>query len=186
MNRFVLYIVLAALGYWLFFHESSIATVGTNGYEYPGYEISPQKPYTMQALVLGTKSYTSGREAELSRLDFALGWGPMADQRALDKIDISQRGRFYFWRVDSFREVGLSRREIEQHSANVHIIPASEAVTQKLGEVDRGDRIELRGQLVNVRAADGWRWRSSLTFDDTGKGACELLWLEELQIIEAA
>jgi hypothetical protein len=65
----------------------------------------------------------------------------------------------------------------------VHIIPASPAVAAVLEQVRRDDTVRLAGQLVNVRAADGWRWRSSTTFEDTGDGACELLWLEQLEIL---
>ena len=31
-----------------------------------------------------------------------------------------------------------------------------------------------------MRAPDGWRWRSSLTREDTGAGACELVWVERI------
>jgi hypothetical protein len=46
--------------------------------------------------------------------------------------------------------------------------------------VRAGDQIRLRGYLVRVAASDGWQWRSSLTRDDTGAGACELVLLESL------
>jgi hypothetical protein len=32
------------------------------------------------------------------------------------------------------------------------------------------------------RAPDGWRWRSSLTREDTGAGACELVWVERIAV----
>jgi hypothetical protein len=32
--------------------------------------------------------------------------------------------------------------------------------------------------LVEADGRDGWKWRSSLTRDDTGDGACELMWVE--------
>ena len=42
--------------------------------------------------------------------------------------------------------------------------------------------ITLHGYLVEVRANDGWHWRSSLTRNDTGNGACELVWVESVEI----
>ena len=36
--------------------------------------------------------------------------------------------------------------------------------------------------LIEVRGADGWRWRSSLTREDTGAGACELVWVERIAV----
>jgi hypothetical protein len=41
----------------------------------------------------------------------------------------------------------------------------------------------VRGYLVEARGADGWRWRSSLTREDTGAGACELIWVESVSTI---
>jgi hypothetical protein len=51
-----------------------------------------------------------------------------------------------------------------------------------LKSVRTGQLVKLSGYLVEARAADGWSWRSSLTRDDTGPGACELVWLTELDV----
>jgi hypothetical protein len=42
--------------------------------------------------------------------------------------------------------------------------------------------VALTGYLVEVRGPDGFRWRSSLTREDTGNGACELVWVEKLDV----
>ena len=186
MSRFLAVVALCAIAYWMLFNDASVAVEGEDGFAYPGYAIHPQKSYAMSARVLARKNYSSGREAELSPVDLALGWGPMSAVEALERVEISQRGRFYYWKVESFAAAGMSRKEIEHNSANVHVIPASEWVRDQLAGVREGDLVELRGQLVNVRADDGWRWRSSLTFNDTGKGACELLWLEDIEVLDAA
>ena len=181
MQRLLSLICVLALTYWFFIgRDSSIAIETADGYAYPSYTIEPAKPYQMQARVLSRKDYTSGREAELSPVDLALGWGPMMDSDTLREIEVSQSGRFYFWKVASFP---IPRQAIEHNSANVHIVPANKQVAQELAHIEAGDMIELSGQLINVNAEDGWRWRSSLSFTDTGKGACELLWLEGLRAI---
>jgi hypothetical protein len=36
--------------------------------------------------------------------------------------------------------------------------------------------------LVNATRADGWHWNSSLSRDDTGAGACELLLLSDIAV----
>jgi hypothetical protein len=83
--------------------------------------------------------------------------------------------------VESFP---LPRREIETSSANMHLIPANDAVSSVIREIRNGDIIELSGSLVNVISEDdGWRWKSSQTRNDTGNGACELIWVESLQIV---
>jgi hypothetical protein len=35
---------------------------------------------------------------------------------------------------------------------------------------------------MEARAPDGWRWRSSLTREDVGNGACELVWVERIEV----
>jgi hypothetical protein len=181
MQRFIIIACALAFTYWFFAgRDASIAIETADGYAYPSYTIEPAKAYQMQARVLSRRDYSSGREAELSPVDLALGWGPMMDSDTLKEIKISQSGRFYFWKVGKFP---IPRKAIEHNSANVHIVPANKRVAQELAHVSAGDMVELSGQLINVSADDGWRWRSSLSFTDTGKGACELLWLEGLRTI---
>jgi hypothetical protein len=181
VQRLIFISCLFALAYWfLVDRDASVAIDTAGGYAYPSYTIETAKPYQMQARVLGRKDYSSGREAELSPVDLALGWGPMMDPQNLSEIEISQSGRFYFWKVKQFP---IPRRAIEHNSANVHIVPANKRVARNLDQVERGDVLALSGQLINVSADDGWRWRTSLSFTDTGRGACELLWLEDLTVL---
>lgn len=60
------------------------------------------------------------------------------------------------------------------------MIPGNSEVEKQLRRVREGDVIKFRGYLVRVEASDGWNWTSSLTRDDTGAGACELILLESL------
>jgi len=54
---------------------------------------------------------------------------------------------------------------------------------RRLKAVKPGDTVRIRGYLVQVEGKDGWRWRSSLTRDDTGGGACELIFIQELDVL---
>lgn len=145
------------------------------------YMITPLASYRIHARVLSRENYRSGREAELSPVDLALGWGKMSDQMIVDRIDIAQSGRRYRWRVDVFP---IPRKEIERTSANVHIIPADESVQRMLNDVVKGMVVDMQGYLVKATADDGWRWSSSLRRTDTGDGACEVFWVEDIRIDE--
>jgi len=144
-----------------------------------GYRITPLQSFSLEARVLSTEHYWFDRGAELSPVDLALGWGPMSDQAILDHIDISQGHRFYFWHVAKFP---IPRRDIETHSANMHMIPATSDIERRLESVRSGEIVRLRGYLVEVQGQDGFTWRSSLTREDTGAGACELVWVEQLEV----
>ena len=62
------------------------------------------------------------------------------------------------------------------------MIPADASVAYELKRVRVGDVVSLDGMLVEADKANGWRWRSSLTRDDTGGGACELVYVQSLTI----
>jgi hypothetical protein len=49
--------------------------------------------------------------------------------------------------------------------------------------VRAGSLVRFSGYLVKVEAPDGWAWVSSLTRDDTGAGACELVWVDDLETL---
>ncbi len=149
-------------------------------YVFQEYRIQPLASFQLQARVLGVERYRFGRDAVLSPVDLALGWGPMADVTALESIDISQSSRFYYWRV---REFPIPRRDIETNSANMHVIPANEEVKAALFDLKEGQVVQIHGYLVSIDTDDGWQWRSSLTRKDTGYRACELVLAEKLRIL---
>ncbi|MES2554473.1 MAG: hypothetical protein V4588_12525 [Pseudomonadota bacterium] len=150
-----------------------------NSFTHNGYQLTPLADFAIEARVLSVKRYSLGREADLSPVDLALGWGPMSDQAVLEKIDISQGNRFYFWHVDEFF---IPREEIETHSANMHMIPADREVEKSLNSIRQGQIVSLRGYLVEARASDGWMWRSSLSRTDTGNGACEVVLVKSISV----
>lgn len=145
------------------------------------YFLTPLATFQIEARVLSTQRYRSGRESDLSPLDLTLGWGPMSDETNLEKIDIRQSARFYFWKTDRFP---IPRRDIEINSANMHMIPSSKSVESRLKQIKPGETVTITGKLVNVEAADGWRWKTSLTRNDTGNGACEIVYVEDVDIID--
>ena len=104
----------------------------------------------------------------------------MSDNDVLKDISISQGGRFYYWRVNAFP---IPREEIESHSANMHMIPADVEVRKALQNIRVGNVVRLHGYLVEAKTADGWRWKSSLTREDTGRGACELVLVQSVEVL---
>lgn len=141
--------------------------------------LKPLATFDITARVLSREDYHVDPESDLSPTDLAMGWGRMSDSAVLQDIDISQGGRFYYWYT---RHFPIPRREIETHSANMHMIPADAEVARALKRVREGDVVTLDGLLVEADKPGGWRWRSSLTRDDTGDGACELIYVKSLSI----
>lgn len=144
------------------------------------YSISALAEFAIEARVLSREDYRFDAGAQLSPVDLALGWGRMSDQEILDQVEIRQSGRFYSWSVSEFP---IPRREIETHSANMHLVPADGLVRDSIDRVRAGHLVALRGFLIRADRTDGWHWKSSLTRNDTGAGACELIWVEEFEIL---
>jgi hypothetical protein len=138
-------------------------------------ELRPLAGFSLDARVLSREDYALGREATLSPTDLALGWGRMREDTVLSRLDISQSGRWYKYRWQG--EPPLPPTEIARSSANMHMIPADAVAAAALSRVREGERVRIEGWLVEAVAPDGWRWRSSTTRDDSGNGACELIYV---------
>lgn len=136
--------------------------------------VTPLAGFSIEARVLGREDYRLGREAEFSPTDLALGWSRMTEDAVLSRLEISQSSRWYHYRWKDQPPIPV--QDIVRSSANMHMIPADDAVAAALRRIERGDRIRIDGWLVQVEAAN-WRWRSSLTRDDSGGGACELVFV---------
>ena len=142
---------------------------------FKGFTLRPLARLDLQARVLRREDYHLGKEADLSPFDLALGWQRMREDGVLSQLQISQSSRWYSYRWQD--QPPLPPAEIARSSANMHMIPATDDVAAALSGVRKGDRVRIDGWLVEANAADGWRWRSSTTRDDTGGGACEVVYV---------
>jgi hypothetical protein len=140
---------------------------------------TPRAGFAVEATVLGVEHYRFGREAAVSPLDLALGWGPMADPAVYGALDISQSGRWYHYRWGP-EGPPLPLETIITSSSNMHMIPATPAVAQRLADLETGRRVRLTGWLVDIETAEGYRWSTSLRRDDSGDGACEIVYVCEV------
>jgi hypothetical protein len=149
-------------------------------FDFKGYRLTPLATFEIEARVLGRERYRFGREADLSPIDLALGWGPMSAQEVIDQLHISQGNRYYRWRTN---RLPLPPSVIARHSANMHIIPAADIIEDELMKIREGHVVRLGGYLVQANAPDGWHWRSSLTRNDTGGGACEIVLVNRIAVL---
>jgi hypothetical protein len=147
---------------------------GISNFMHGDARVLPQAGFSIEARVLSREDYHFGREADYAPTDLALGWGRMREDGVLSRLDISQGGRWYHYRWNG--DPPIPPQEIVRSSANMHIIPADARVADALDDVHEGDRVRIDGWLVNVEAGDGWNWRSSLSREDSGGGACEVVY----------
>lgn len=63
----------------------------------------------------------------------------------------------------------------------MHLVPANPSVASQMKKI-KDDLVYLKGSLIEIQASDGWRWKSSLSREDTGNGACELMKVESIHV----
>jgi len=160
--------------------QKPVPTAKARPWTHKNYLIRPLATFDVTGRVLLTEDFGSGREAELSPKDLTLGWGTMSHNRYLKQLSLSHSGRFYQWQT---QEEGVDKDTVTRSSANMHFIPANDTVAAILKGIRRDDLVRARGYLVQVEAPDGWHWVSSQVRTDTGAGACELIFTEQLEVL---
>lgn len=145
------------------------------------YRLFAVDKFSLEGVVLGRRDYSVGRESDLSPMDLAIGWGIMSDPVNLKRISISQSNRFYHYRIEE-GALGLRPAEVGFKSSNMHMIPRSEDVAKNLEGVRQGEIVRIEGHLVNVKAPDGWEWLTSRSRVDTGRGACEIILVSDIEV----
>ena len=142
--------------------------------------LTPRAEFSAEARVLAKENYYIDAGAKLIPVDFAMGWGPMSDTALIERLRISQSGRFYFWAYSG--EAPAPLEEIIRSSANMHLIPADAAVKKMLSAARVGDVLAIEGDLVDAKNDGGWFLKTSLTRDDVGAGACEIVYVKRATI----
>ena len=141
-------------------------------------EVAPQAGYDITARVLSAEHYWIDAGAKLAPVDLAVGWGPMSDTAVIQHFKVDQGARFYTIYPD---EDAIDLDTALKHSANMHLIPANSDVKHQLKKIKTGNIVHLHGFLVNISRSDGFYWHSSLTRNDTGDGACELMYVQSVE-----
>jgi len=141
--------------------------------------ITPRASYDISAEIASVERYHFDGFASVAPVDAVLTWGKMPEPPYAERVSYDQMGRFYFWHT---RASDLDLGYIASHSANVHLVPATDNLRRALVGLDAGDRVRLRGLLVDIDWDDGHWVRTSTVRTDTGPGACEVFWVEEAQV----
>jgi hypothetical protein len=147
------------------------------------FELKPMAQYKASVMVMSKESYSYGWMGKVVPIDLALAWGKLTEPQYDKHIDYSQSDRYYFFEYSS--ESPLNAGYIGKHSANNHIIPATENMLKALKSVKKKQKVVLEGFLVYLKGTykgEKVFWNSSLTRDDHGDNSCELFFVEKVRI----
>lgn len=143
--------------------------------------------YSVTGRVVSATTYDYLWTNDFFDVDLGLVWGDHVPE-LLDRVTFSQNARWLYWRSDT-PVSDAERADITRHAGNVHTIPAEghPALTRALRSVRSGDLVKLDGYLVRIADAQATTLaRSSTSRTDTGGGACEIVWVDRLQVGERA
>jgi hypothetical protein len=71
--------------------------------------------------------------------------------------------------------------------SNNHLLADRASIVSKLRNVRIGDQVRIRGSLTEYAHNHGFAFKrgTSLTRDDTGNGACETIYVQEVEVLRA-
>lgn len=143
----------------------------------------PRAEYQITGRVLVATAYDDW-QAHFVPIDVALGWGNLGDPAIDGWVQWQQSERWYYYRYQNlpWGEPNPAHY-IRDHSANIHVIPATAEVETELRQLRRNDRVLMEGFLVDVEAIkDGQSltFRTSLSRNDSDANSCEIFYVQRL------
>lgn len=159
------------------------------------YKLTPLYDYEINGLVVSKMNYTwfsVYKTDSVFPIDLCMVWGGnVRDKIYKDKsVKFSQDMRFCFAKWSG--GINFNMEEI----SNSHLILKNKETERKTKTISRGDQVKIKGKLVNIEAKnlgeagkydpDFINWESSTTREDAGAGACEVIYVEDIEILEEA
>lgn len=153
--------------------------------DYKNVVIKAKAEYEIQAR-LALKTKYNDRDSGIAQCDLALVWGEIAQANNFHVVTYSQSNRWYYFTTHNIQR--FSVQYVGQHSCNLHAIASTQEIQKKIDSLNKYDIVQLKGYLVNVTWKDknnqNFYWNSSLRRDDLGDGACELMYITDIHIIQ--
>lgn len=146
--------------------------------------IIPKASYKIAGRVVSRRHYHMDWHSKLSPVDLAMSWGPMASKEIDKYVSYKHTDRYYHYSYSG--DFPLEPSVILRHTANEHLIPANNRIEKTIRSIKVDEVVELEGYLVNIEGYDQEHeimvMKSSLTREDTGPGACEIMYVTKVRI----
>lgn len=151
-------------------------------------EINYVAKYSISGRVVDVQNYYGYNIInQLSPKDIGMSWGFLANEKNHRKVTWSSAGNRYltWYSNDSIwiNEIGGSDK-IAECCSNNHLIPSDNKIKKLINSIKEGDFVRIEGYLVNVycKESDGsyFSWNTSTSRNDTGNGACEVVYVTNI------
>jgi hypothetical protein len=157
-----------------------------NGVEYL---VEPVYEYELYGMIVSYRHHEGDSRMHLrasdhlNMLDVCVVWGDNAANPLIHKLD--------FWNGIFTCNVKTESREAWEsfdiyQLSNNHLISDDDFIRDQVKGIRIGDQIRVRGYLASYSNDRGGKRGTSTTRLDTGNGACETLYVEKFDIVQAA
>lgn len=152
-------------------------------FEHRGWELMPVGRYVITGRIIAAKKYDDPFK-RIAPVDAILGWGRMANQSMAMGVKFEQQNRYYNMEISPTLEAQISRREMNESMANMHLIPYNNVIEGMIERFQPGMQVTLIGHLVNARSRVGkkLKLRSSTKRNDAGPNASETMLVQRVVI----
>lgn len=146
--------------------------------------VRPVAEYELWGLVVSHNDIRSVADiyhdsSSVDTKDLCVVWGENLQSGELGKVSFESGPWTCYYRYPE----GV--RFLGSEMSNNHLVTDQDALRSELDDIRVGDQIHVKGALVNYQL-DDWRdyWRRTSTVrTDSGNGACEVLFFEELEVL---
>ncbi len=153
------------------------------------YRIEPEYDYDLFGMIVSFRHHDGDSRMHLrandhlNMLDVCVIWGDNTRNRRLNKI--SFWNGIFTCNVKTTDQEAWESFDMYQLSNN-HLISDNVLLRDRVKDIRVGDQIRVRGYLASYSSEKGGTRGTSTTRLDTGDGACETIFVERFEIIEAA
>jgi len=152
------------------------------------YFIEPLYDYTLYGMVVSLKQHNGDTglhkawNDHLNVADLCVVWSDTAFSPHLNKVEF-WNGQFTCFFQTNDRQAWESFNGTQL--SNNHLITDDEYLRDKIKDIGIGDQIRINGWLANYQGSNGNKRGTSIVRTDTGNGACETIYVKDVQILKS-
>ncbi len=162
----------------------------TTTYNDESYQVIPKYDYELYGLVVSYRVHDAEygqmihalSKDHLNIADYCVVWGETAN------VDILTHFDFYngqFTCNYSTKDRQAWERFNHHQLSNNHLLATNDQIRNTLEEVKTGDQIKIKGWLSHYIGPTGYERGSSTVRTDTGDGACETIFVNDIEILSS-
>lgn len=147
--------------------------------EHQTHHVKPLYNYHIAGMVVScgfSKNMAEYRGDDLNIMDAGIIWGSNLDPAIYKKIAFDNDG---VWLRAKTKDQAVWERLDQERLSNNHLLCTDPELKKKIKAIKRGNVVSIRGSLVSYSGRG-----SSVNRTDRGDGACEIIWVDEVEILQ--